>query len=180
MALSRLGQLEDEDVKLIGMNEVDGLEFKPGSKPCLGTKKLNGCTAIVFLNKHAAVLGHFAPRPKGADPNTAAGDVFMAQNLQKLHNKVAKYEEAFRKKPDPDVVVAFALLPGADGVWRTVLDTQIALVEAKMSKWNVPVKRAPYHALLDRPQDSDEVEVLVDSRGGHVRIYVEDKVVYPS
>ena len=181
MNQTRLTPVGREHLKLVGMNEVEGLEFEPGSEACLATQQLNGCTAIVFFNTYAAVLGHLAPRPDGADPNAAVGDVFMAHNLQKLRNRIVQFERTFRMKPHPKSLVVYALATDEDGAWGPALDSQVKMVEQTMAKWRVSVGKISYDSLRSRdPRGSEKSEAVVDPRGEHVCVYVEDEVVFPS
>ncbi|KAL8915362.1 MAG: hypothetical protein Q9171_000232 [Xanthocarpia ochracea] len=156
------------------MGEVDGLLFEHDIQRRLGTENLNSCTAIVVLCGAAAILAHIAPRPANADPSAALGDAHMISKLAALKAKVIEYESAFRQKPGPAGVIAYAVFEGTPA-----LQSQLDIIKQQFTDWKIPFTYKSYAA--SNQYDSSKPArgiALVDPRSNLIRVYVEDNLVY--
>ena len=158
----------------VAMNEVRVVSFQTGPFKCIGTRNLNGCTAVTIASPYAAVLAHIAPRAFDADPNDVdAGDNNCKAKMDQLVGFYNQYKQFF--PPGRTTWVISALYRG-----QPALPDQRRIIEEKLQQADLTFVDTMYLVLeANEPRGPEKGTVLIDARNeGQPMIYVEGQVVH--
>jgi hypothetical protein len=157
----------------VAMDEVRFIAFTEQSLRCIGTRNLNGCTAVMVVSQYGAILSHIPPRPVTTRHDIPeAGDQHCAE---KMNEMVAAYHENRRYFPadEPSWVVS--------ALWedKIALLSQRHIIEMKLREIGLDTAGANYMAVMPpQSHDSTKGTVFIDARvNGFPRVYVEDILV---
>ncbi|KAK2763315.1 hypothetical protein FQN54_009951 [Arachnomyces sp. PD_36] len=162
-----LQALDVGQVLEVKMNKIDFVSFSPTSPvKAIGTRNLNGCTAVLVVSKLGALLGHISPLPYPTT-NPAAGENHMREKMTELwHLLFTVHNKSF---PDPKKAgVVSATLLGSVG-----LPAQKKLAEDIFKENDVPVNTFLYDA-QNSANMSAKGTVFIDGRQPSPIVYVED------
>lgn len=150
----------------VGMNQVIFAPFQ-GRRRAVGTRNLNGCTAVAIFSQHGAIMAHIPPMPyPTSDPNVGM------QNLERLMNQLISlyrtHASAFPTGGTSLVVGAYyqnsAALPHHLERIRTILSGDRLIPLLRM-----------YNVTLGGHQGPAQGTVFIDASSGQAAVYVEDQ-----
>lgn len=158
----------------VAMNEVRVVSFQTGPYKCIGTRNLNGCTAVTIVSPYAAILAHIAPRALDADSNDIdAGDNNCKAKMDQVVAFYNQYNQFF--PPGRTTWVISALYRG-----QPALPDQRRIIEEKLQQAGLAYANAMYLVLeANEPRGPEKGTVLVDAtNGGQPIVYVEGEAVH--
>ncbi|KAK2768151.1 hypothetical protein FQN54_000003 [Arachnomyces sp. PD_36] len=158
----------------VEMNTLQTISFT-GHTPhrAIGTRNLNGCTAIIVISEFAALIAHISPLPYStSDPY--AGEDQMRHFVQRICHKLRNLDEDFYSAGRMKAGIVCATVGG-----RVALPEQVRLAEDTLmrvcGRGRVGVFK--YEAGNGGGHTGARGTVFVDGSAGFGKVFVEDKDV---
>ena len=155
---------------------MDEVTFRPFGnqyrESSIGTKDLQGCTAIMIASRQGAIVAHISPRPTLYNPNDiGAGE----RHVQAKMNDVARYYDHWR---------AQGYFPRGAGTWvvcavsngEIVLSHQLSIMETSIRHMGLLASRGFYTVPLDRTSPGYGT-VFIDGARDRPKVYIEDRLM---
>ena len=155
--------LSRSDFVEAGMNDLDIL--LPGTrKRAIGTRNLNGCTAIAILG-NALLVAHIFPR---GDPKSP-GEEHLKRHLSSIISLYTQYENHFLKYMT--TWAFFGTLGGS--LMRSVVET----VKTHLSRAGLLVQPKFYQVAPANTRGLSAGEMLAAIRGNEIELFLERNLV---
>lgn len=151
------------------MNQVQFTAFIPNSIRAIGTRNLNGCTAVAVVSPLGAILAHIPPLPYSTqDPNAGL------QNVQaKMGEVVFLYQQNQAFFPPG----RSSLIVGAIFGDAVALPDHLNCIRGLLAQNGLTPSLALYEVTGGGHLDAAKGTVFIDARQGSPFVYVEDRQV---
>ncbi|OJJ51380.1 hypothetical protein ASPZODRAFT_127452 [Penicilliopsis zonata CBS 506.65] len=152
----------------VQMNQVHFILFASNIR-AIGTRNLNGCTAVAIVSPFAAILAHIPPLPY---PTT---DPYVGlDNVQAKMGEVAfLYQQNRRFFPsDQSSLVVGAIFGGA-----VALSDHLTCIRGLVEQNGLTAELALYEVNGGGHLDAAKGTVFIDARHGSPSVYIEDQQV---
>ncbi|KAF3482484.1 uncharacterized protein GIQ15_05243 [Arthroderma uncinatum] len=150
------------------LNMVVGIEFDDPRHNCLVAENLNGCTAVVIISDHAAVMANILPRPTIYDSDPYIGDKNMKEKVVELVEFISRHRDKFPLYACWAWVI-YAVLDGETG-----LPGQKGIINDVLTTMGISRADHPYSVLVGRPRPAGQGTVVIDARSGRPEVYIDD------
>jgi hypothetical protein len=151
------------------MNEVWFRQFIPNGIRAIGTRNLNGCTAVAIVSPFGAILAHIPPQPYlTTDPQAGI------QNVRaKMMEVVAHYQQNQALfPPGRSSLVVGAIFGGS-----VALPEHISVIRGILHQYGLVPGLAFYEVTAGGHPTPAKGTVFIDARQGLPLVYVEDRDV---
>jgi hypothetical protein len=150
------------------MNDIKILRFDTNDLVSIGTRNLNGCSVVMVVSVHGAILGHIAPRPSFDMTNPTAGDDHATMMMNRMTSIYYENQQYFPVGSNSWVVcVTF------DG--EVGLPDQQRIFERALSDLRLPYFHRAYPAGGRRDAFPGQGTCFIRYNGNcHPPVYVED------
>lgn len=154
----------------VAMDEVKFLAFDQNGLASIGTANLNGCSAVMIVSIHGAILAHIPPRPNAHSQDLGAGDRHAQAKMHEVAQLYRAYGNSFPTGGSNWVVCAVY-----EG--ELALPDQHSIIQESLTSLGLPHSSVAYKAETAGKEFPGRGTVFVDGSGHVPVVYVEDREV---
>lgn len=146
----------------VAMDEVEFLQFGRNGLTSIGTANLNGCSVVMIVSAHGAILGHIPPRPRDSNPSDLeAGDRHCQIKMNEVRDLYIANRQCFPKGGSSWVLCAMFL-------GEVPLSDQQSIMKKSLEMLGLQTSLNTYMAHMAGQYDSfsGKGTVFIDGRTG--------------
>lgn len=157
----------------VEMNNLRSISFTGHTHfRTIGTRNLNGCTAIILVSEFSALICHISPLPYST-PDPHAGEAHMRNMLMRVCHKIENFDRDFYSAGRVKAGIVCAAVGG-----QIALPDQQRMAEAVLMRvCRVQNVRTFCYDVGRRPRTGAKGTVFVDGGRGFGKVFVEDREV---
>lgn len=135
--------------------------------PGIGTRNLNGCTVVVIVSSHAAIMAHIAPNSPAGQPG--AGMAHVSAILQQASALYTQYKPYFPATSTSCVISASF----SNGI--VPLDDQRDLIVSKLAQQGLTVSATTYQVPISSVSGPARGMAFLNNSSGRSTLYLADQ-----
>ncbi|KAL1958879.1 hypothetical protein VTO42DRAFT_3716 [Malbranchea cinnamomea] len=163
--------LHDSQAIEIHMDEVRFVNFAQTSIRCVGTARLNGCTAVALASPLGAILAHIPPHPNRDCNDPYAGDRHVEGKMKEFISLYCQHQDFF-----PAGMTTWVVSPMYQG--KIALPDHRDIIERTLQEAGLASGDSTYIVVRStRPRGPGKGTVFIDARKVGPLIYVEDRCI---